>query len=80
MATLAPKKDGGPNLKFFDSPEILSQFDGVKNWLLKNAKKVYYFFHHCLFLIMFYPFCTKSVGTCLSIYLYTLLEPDLTFT
>ncbi|XP_015182601.1 PREDICTED: SWI/SNF complex subunit SMARCC2 isoform X2 [Polistes dominula] len=35
----SPKKDGGPNAKFFESPEILAQLDGVKQWLLKNCKK-----------------------------------------
>ena len=54
MVTLAPKKDGGPNLKFFDSPEVLSQFDGVKNWLLKNAKKVCIIYAIFVPLMMFY--------------------------
>lgn len=40
MLALGPKKDGGPNAKFFDSAEILAQLDGVKQWLLKNCKKV----------------------------------------
>ncbi|XP_043485526.1 SWI/SNF complex subunit SMARCC2 isoform X4 [Polistes fuscatus] len=35
----SPKKDGGPNAKFFESAEILAQLDGVKQWLLKNCKK-----------------------------------------
>ncbi|XP_035724881.1 SWI/SNF complex subunit SMARCC2-like isoform X1 [Vespa mandarinia] len=39
MLALGPKKDGGPNAKFFDSAEILAQLDGVKQWLLKNCKK-----------------------------------------
>lgn len=39
MLALGPKKDGGPNTKFFESPEILTQLDGVKQWLLKNCKK-----------------------------------------
>ena len=39
MLALAPKKDGGPNAKFFESPEILTQLDGIKQWLLKNCKK-----------------------------------------
>ncbi|XP_015182602.1 PREDICTED: SWI/SNF complex subunit SMARCC2 isoform X3 [Polistes dominula] len=39
MLALGPKKDGGPNAKFFESPEILAQLDGVKQWLLKNCKK-----------------------------------------
>ncbi|XP_078053730.1 SWI/SNF- related protein mor [Augochlora pura] len=39
MLALGPKKDGGPNAKFFESQEILTQLDGVKQWLLKNCKK-----------------------------------------
>ncbi|XP_043478547.1 SWI/SNF complex subunit SMARCC2 isoform X2 [Leptopilina heterotoma] len=39
MLSLGPKKDGSPNLKFFESPEILTLLDGVKQWLLKNCKK-----------------------------------------
>ncbi|XP_046624389.1 SWI/SNF complex subunit SMARCC2 isoform X1 [Neodiprion virginianus] len=39
MLSLGPKKDGGPNAKFFESPDILGQLDGVKQWLLKNCKK-----------------------------------------
>lgn len=38
--SLGPKKDGGPNVKFFESPETLSLFDGIKTWLQKNCKKV----------------------------------------
>lgn len=41
MLALGPKKDGGPNTKFFESQEILTQLDGVKQWLLKNCKKVH---------------------------------------
>jgi SWI/SNF related-matrix-associated actin-dependent regulator of chromatin subfamily C len=40
MLAFGPKKDGGPNTKFFESPEILSQFDGIKSWMQKNCKKV----------------------------------------
>lgn len=40
MLTLEPKKDGGPNVKFFESPETISLFDGIKSWLQKNCKKV----------------------------------------
>ncbi|XP_069673998.1 SWI/SNF complex subunit SMARCC2 isoform X2 [Periplaneta americana] len=39
MMSLAPKKDGGPNTKFFESPETISLFDGIKSWLQKNCKK-----------------------------------------
>lgn len=38
--SLAPKKDGGPNTKFFESPETVSLFDAIKSWLQKNCKKV----------------------------------------
>jgi len=36
----APKKDGGPNLKFYEAPETLQLFEAVKTWLIKNCKKV----------------------------------------
>lgn len=39
MLALGPKKDGGPNAKFYESPETISLFDGVKSWLQKNCKK-----------------------------------------
>ncbi|XP_054262815.1 SWI/SNF complex subunit SMARCC2 isoform X2 [Macrosteles quadrilineatus] len=39
MLALGPKKDGGPNIKFFESAETISLFDGVKSWLQKNCKK-----------------------------------------
>ncbi|XP_076034317.1 SWI/SNF- related protein mor isoform X2 [Oratosquilla oratoria] len=34
-----PRKDGGPNTKYYESPETISQFDSVRTWLMKNAKK-----------------------------------------
>ena len=34
------KKDGGPNIKFFESQETIAQFDSVKSWLQRNCKKV----------------------------------------
>lgn len=40
MLSLEPKKDGGPNVKFYESPETISLFDGIKAWLQKNCKKV----------------------------------------
>lgn len=40
MTTLSPKKDGGPNVEFFQSPETLTQFDQIRVWLQKNCKKV----------------------------------------
>ncbi|GIY78501.1 hypothetical protein CEXT_591981 [Caerostris extrusa] len=33
------KKDGGPNVKFYESPETITQFDTVRQWLQKNCKK-----------------------------------------
>ena len=36
----APKKDGGPNVKFFESGETAQLFETVKTWLNKNCKKV----------------------------------------
>lgn len=40
MATIGPKKDGGPNIDFFQSPDSLAQFDQIRVWLQKNCKKV----------------------------------------
>ena len=34
------KKDGSPNVRFFESTETIAQFDSVKTWLQKNCKKV----------------------------------------
>lgn len=34
-----PRKDGGPNVKFYEATETVSQFENVKTWLMKNAKK-----------------------------------------
>lgn len=39
MLTLGPKKDGGPNIKFFESSETLNLLEGVRTWLMKNCKK-----------------------------------------
>ncbi|XP_013147618.1 PREDICTED: SWI/SNF complex subunit SMARCC2 isoform X3 [Papilio polytes] len=39
MASLGPKKDGGPNVDFFQAPESLAQFDQIRVWLQKNCKK-----------------------------------------
>lgn len=39
MLALGPKKDGGPNVKFFESAETIALLDGVRSWLLKNCKK-----------------------------------------
>lgn len=37
---LGPKKDGSPNLDFFQSPESLQGFETVRLWLQKHHKKV----------------------------------------
>ncbi|XP_044765118.1 SWI/SNF complex subunit SMARCC2 [Coccinella septempunctata] len=39
MMPFGPKKDGGPNVKYFESPETLTSLETVKQWLQKNAKK-----------------------------------------
>lgn len=39
MAAIQRKKDGGPNLKFFECLETIAQLEPVRVWLLKNAKK-----------------------------------------
>ena len=35
-----PRRDGGPNVKYFESSDTVSRFENVKSWLMKNAKKV----------------------------------------
>lgn len=42
MNTLGPKKDGSPNIDFFQSPETLQGFESIRQWLQKNCKKVRY--------------------------------------
>ena len=37
--SIVRKKDGGPNHKFFDSAETVSQFETIRIWLTKNCKK-----------------------------------------
>lgn len=37
---LEPRNSGAANNKFFDAPEVISQFDSVKSWLMKSFKKV----------------------------------------
>ncbi|KTG47787.1 hypothetical protein cypCar_00001983 [Cyprinus carpio] len=34
------KKDGGPNVKYFEASDTVSQFDNVRVWLGKNYKKM----------------------------------------
>ncbi|GCB75825.1 hypothetical protein scyTo_0019063 [Scyliorhinus torazame] len=33
------KKDGGPNVRFLELSETVTQFDGLRMWLGKNYKK-----------------------------------------
>jgi len=35
------KTDGGPDLKYYESPETTALFEPVKQFLLKNHKKVF---------------------------------------
>uniref|UniRef100_A0A669B8Z8 SWI/SNF related BAF chromatin remodeling complex subunit C2 n=1 Tax=Oreochromis niloticus TaxID=8128 RepID=A0A669B8Z8_ORENI len=35
------KKDGGPNVKYFEASDTVSQFDNVRVWLGKNYKKLH---------------------------------------
>ncbi|XP_073832088.1 SWI/SNF- related protein mor isoform X2 [Musca autumnalis] len=39
MCTLAPKKDGSPNIEFYNSAESLQGFETIRQWLQKNCKK-----------------------------------------
>ena len=48
MASLK-KKDGGPNIKFFESAEILAALEPVKQWVIKNCKKVSEYDHFKLY-------------------------------
>lgn len=40
MMSLGPKKDGSPNVEYFQSAESLQGFEAVRLWLQKNFKKV----------------------------------------
>lgn len=37
---LARKKTGSPDPKYYDTNEVVAKFDSVRQWLLKNCKKV----------------------------------------
>ncbi|KAK5641783.1 hypothetical protein RI129_010330 [Pyrocoelia pectoralis] len=39
MIAFGPKKDGSPNVKYFESPETLTSFEVIRQWLQKSAKK-----------------------------------------
>lgn len=40
MIAFGPKKDGSPNVKYFESTETLAALEVVRQWLQKTAKKV----------------------------------------
>lgn len=40
MIAFGPKKDGSPNVKYFESAETLANLEIVKQWLHKTVKKV----------------------------------------
>ncbi len=40
MMAYGPKKDGSPNVKYFEAPETLAALEMVRQWLQKNGKKV----------------------------------------
>lgn len=48
MVSMGPKKDGGPNAEFFQSPESMQGFEAIRQWLQKNCKKVNLGGHPCL--------------------------------
>ncbi|XP_018334156.1 SWI/SNF complex subunit SMARCC2 isoform X2 [Agrilus planipennis] len=39
MMAFGPKKDGSPNVKYFESAETLNSLEVVRQWLQKNANK-----------------------------------------
>lgn len=39
-AKALPKAKSVPNYEYFKSPEIIQEFENVKNWLLENCNKV----------------------------------------
>ena len=45
---MEPRNDGGPIAKFWDDSSVIKQLDSVKNWLMKNAKKVRFHFLKCV--------------------------------
>lgn len=40
MIAFGPKKDGSPNVKYFESAETLAALEIVRQWLQKTVKKV----------------------------------------
>ncbi|CAD7093415.1 unnamed protein product [Hermetia illucens] len=39
MAAIGPKKDGSPNIEFYQTPECLQGLETIRLWLQKNCKK-----------------------------------------
>ncbi|KAL5275202.1 SMARCC1 family protein [Megaselia abdita] len=39
MSFASPKKDGGPNVEFYQSMETLQAFETIRQWLQRNCKK-----------------------------------------
>ena len=37
--SLQARTEGGPNLKFYESPETLQHFELIKQWLVTQCKK-----------------------------------------
>jgi SWI/SNF related-matrix-associated actin-dependent regulator of chromatin subfamily C len=37
---LGRKRNGAPDAKYYDTNETIAKFDSVRQWLLKNCKKV----------------------------------------
>ncbi|CAF0764172.1 unnamed protein product [Didymodactylos carnosus] len=42
MSITIRKKDGNPNVKFFESPDTLAQFDTIRKWFQKKDLKKYF--------------------------------------
>lgn len=40
MALSGRKRNGAPDAKYYDMNETVAKFDTVRQWLLKNCKKV----------------------------------------
>lgn len=74
MATVQRKKDGGPNVKFYEASETVAQFDAIKTWLQKNFKKVG--FNSCLqSLNVIDSFCFVAIILICVRFQYTQTEP-----
>ena len=38
--TMSRKKSGAPDAKYYEMNETVTKFDSIRQWLLKNCKKV----------------------------------------